>query len=55
MHTVRLLRFHPVEDYLRRQTRYQHLFHPVRQEEILRQLQDDVDRYWAKAEGQVGH
>jgi pyruvate ferredoxin oxidoreductase beta subunit len=50
VHTVRL-RSHPVEDYLQRQRRYQHLFQPVRQDEILRQLQDDVDRYWVKAEG----
>jgi pyruvate ferredoxin oxidoreductase beta subunit len=42
-----------VEEYLQRQTRYQHLFQPVRQEEILRQLQDDVDRYWAEAEEQA--
>lgn len=47
VHTARPLRFRPVEDYLQRQTRYQHLFQPVRQEDLLRQLQDDVDRYWA--------
>jgi pyruvate ferredoxin oxidoreductase beta subunit len=53
VHTVRPLRFRPVEEYLQRQTRYQHLFQPVRQEEILRQLQDDVDHYWVEAEGQA--
>jgi pyruvate ferredoxin oxidoreductase beta subunit len=53
VHTVRPLRFRPVEEYLQRQTRYQHLFQPVRQEEVLRQLQDDVDRYWAEAEEQA--
>ncbi len=47
VHTARPLRFRPVEEYLQRQTRYQHLFAPVRQEALLRQLQDEVDRYWA--------
>ncbi len=47
VHTARPLRFRPVQEYLQRQTRYQHLFEPVRQEELLRQLQDEVDRYWA--------
>jgi len=53
VHTVRPLPFRPVEEYLQRQTRYQHLFQPVRQEETLRQLQDDVDHYWAEAEKQA--
>lgn len=47
VHTVRPLRFRPVEEYLQRQARYQHLFQPARQDDLLRQLQDDVDRYWA--------
>ncbi len=46
VHTVVPHRFHPVEDYLRPQTRYRHLFEPQRQEEMLRQLQADVDAYW---------
>lgn len=47
VHTVRPHRFRPVEEYLRGQDRYRHLFEPVRQEAVLQQLQDDVDRYWA--------
>jgi pyruvate ferredoxin oxidoreductase beta subunit len=53
VHTVRPSRFRPVEEYLQRQTRYQHLFQPVRQEEILQQLQADVERYWAEADKQA--
>jgi pyruvate ferredoxin oxidoreductase beta subunit len=47
VHTVIPHRTHPVEDYLRRQTRYRHLFEPERQEDVIRRLQADVDRYWA--------
>jgi pyruvate ferredoxin oxidoreductase beta subunit len=54
VHTVRPHRFRPVEDYLHGQTRYHHLFAPARQEEILRQLQNDVDRYWAEADADAG-
>jgi pyruvate ferredoxin oxidoreductase beta subunit len=54
VHTVRPRRFRPVEDYLRGQARYRHLFEPLRQETILRELQDEVDRYWAEAELDAG-
>ena len=47
VHTVVPHRFKPVEEYLQQQARYRHLFEPQRQEEILRQLQSDVDAYWA--------
>ncbi len=47
VHTVIPHRAHAVEEYLRRQARYRHLFEPIRQAEILAQLQVDVDRYWA--------
>ena len=50
VHTVIPTHFRPVEDYLQGQARYRHLFEPVRQEDILSQLQHDVDRYWAEAE-----
>ncbi|MCK6556181.1 thiamine pyrophosphate-dependent enzyme [Candidatus Binatia bacterium] len=53
-HTVVPHRFRPVEDYLVVQTRYRHLFEPVRQEELLRQLQEVVDRYWASAHNNNG-
>jgi pyruvate ferredoxin oxidoreductase beta subunit len=48
VHTVVPHHFRPVEDYLRPQARYRHLFEPRRQEETLAQLQADVDRYWAR-------
>jgi len=48
VHTVVPHQRRPVEDYLRPQARYRHLFEPTRQEEVLRQLQADVDRYWAQ-------
>ncbi|MFI5396525.1 MAG: thiamine pyrophosphate-dependent enzyme [Candidatus Binatia bacterium] len=54
VHTVRPHRFRPVEDYLLGQARYHHLFAPVRQEAILRQLQNEVDRYWAEADADAG-
>ncbi len=37
----------PVEDYLRRQGRFRHLFEPVRQDAVIQRIQADVDRYWA--------
>ena len=49
IHTVVPHQFHRVEDYLQMQSRYRHLFEPERQEAILGQLQDEVDRYWARA------
>jgi pyruvate ferredoxin oxidoreductase beta subunit len=36
----------PVEEYLRRQGRFRHLFEPVRQERLLAELQASVDAYW---------
>jgi len=47
VHTVVPHQRRPVEDYLRPQARYRHLFEPTRQAEILRQLQEQVDAYWA--------
>ena len=37
----------PVEEYLRRQGRFAHLFEPERDEAVLAELQADVDAYWA--------
>jgi pyruvate ferredoxin oxidoreductase beta subunit len=48
IHTVVPHHFRPVEEYLRPQARYRHLFEPTRQEELLQQLQADVDRYWVE-------
>jgi pyruvate ferredoxin oxidoreductase beta subunit len=47
VHTVIPHRTAPVEEYLRRQARYRHLFEPSRRDDVLRRLQADVDHYWA--------
>jgi pyruvate ferredoxin oxidoreductase beta subunit len=47
VHTVVPHRRRPVEEYLARQERFRHLFEPQRQDDVLRALQADVDRYWA--------
>jgi pyruvate ferredoxin oxidoreductase beta subunit len=39
----------PVERYLEKQGRFAHLFSPQRDEALLRELQAQVDRYWADA------
>ncbi|MFT5729503.1 MAG: pyruvate ferredoxin oxidoreductase beta subunit [Desulforhopalus sp.] len=36
----------PVEEYLSLQGRYKHLFEPHRGEEMLKTIQDKIDRYW---------
>jgi pyruvate ferredoxin oxidoreductase beta subunit len=40
----------PVEDYLRLQGRFAHLFEPERNEAALAELQDRIDAYWAEVE-----
>ena len=39
----------PLEEYLRRQGRFRHLFEPVRQDATLAALQARVDAYWEAA------
>ncbi|MBI3327853.1 MAG: pyruvate synthase [Nitrospinae bacterium] len=46
-HTYIRRTWRPVEAYLQGQRRFQHLFDPVRQDAIIRNLQEGVDRYWA--------
>lgn len=41
----------PVEEYLKRQGRFSHLFEPARNEKILKEIQAGVDAYWEKVEG----
>jgi pyruvate ferredoxin oxidoreductase beta subunit len=41
----------PVEEYLRRQGRFRHLFEPARNEPLLAELQARVDAYWAGVRG----
>ena len=36
----------PVEEYLKLQGRFRHLFEPARQEEAIRHIQARVDAYW---------
>jgi pyruvate ferredoxin oxidoreductase beta subunit len=43
----------PVEDYLKLQSRFNHLFKPHRDDAGLREIQDAVDAYWAPME--AGH
>ena len=38
----------PVEEYLRLQGRFRHLFEPSRQEEAIRHIQDAVATYWER-------
>ena len=38
--------FIPVEEYLKLQRRFRHLFEPKRQVSILEELQAEVDAYW---------
>ncbi len=41
----------PVEEYLSRQERFQHLFRPQRDEQLLAEIQNRVDAYWQAIEG----
>ncbi|MEM2064825.1 MAG: hypothetical protein QXS28_08185, partial [Candidatus Caldarchaeum sp.] len=53
-HTVVPRALKPVEEYLRVQGRYRHLFTPHRQQQAINHIQETVSRYWvsaAKAEG----
>lgn len=49
-HTVRPRARVPVEDYLRTQGRFAHLFTPERDEATLAAIQKDVDDYWRREE-----
>jgi len=40
----------PVEDYLKKQGRFRHLFEPARNEPLLAEIQARVDAYWAGVE-----
>ncbi len=54
-HTYIPNRFLPVEDYLRPQRRFRHLFQPQRQEDALGRIQSRVDRYWAHVREEETH
>ena len=51
VHTKRPRERKPLEDYLRLQGRFAHLFEPARDEALLGELQARVDAYWADVEG----
>jgi pyruvate ferredoxin oxidoreductase beta subunit len=46
VHTVIPRQRPPAEDYLKRQGRFNHLFAPRRNEELLAEIQGEVDAYW---------
>lgn len=41
----------PVEEYLKRQQRFAHLFEPERNDTVIGEIQAAVDAYWAEVEG----
>jgi pyruvate ferredoxin oxidoreductase beta subunit len=45
-HTQVPRKFEPVENYLKRQGRFRHLFEPKRDEETIAHIQATVDEYW---------
>jgi pyruvate ferredoxin oxidoreductase beta subunit len=45
-HTYLPRKFAPVENYLKRQGRFRHLFEPTRDDETIAHIQATVDRYW---------
>ncbi len=46
-HSIIFRRRKPVEEYLKMQERFEHLFKPTRQESVLQSIQARVDAYWA--------
>ena len=44
-HTV-IPKFKPIETYLMAQNRYDHLFHPVKQVDVIRVIKEDIEHYW---------
>lgn len=46
IHTVVPEKFKPVEEYLKEQRRFGHLFKPERQEGTIKKIQETVDNYW---------
>jgi pyruvate ferredoxin oxidoreductase beta subunit len=46
-HTLKRTRWRPIEEYLREQGRFAHLFKPIEQTEVIRSMQAAVDEYWS--------
>jgi pyruvate ferredoxin oxidoreductase beta subunit len=53
-HTYIPRKFAPVEDYLKRQGRFRHLFEPKRDDETIAHIQATVDAYWKAARSAQG-
>ena len=49
-HTV-VPKFKPIEEYLKTQNRYDHLFDPVKQVDVINIIQKDIDDYWKHYSG----
>ncbi|MEW5840560.1 thiamine pyrophosphate-dependent enzyme [Nitrososphaera sp.] len=45
-HSLVMKKRRPVEEYLKMQGRFEHLFSPARQEDVLQKIQAKVDGYW---------
>ncbi len=45
----------PVEEYLKRQGRFRHLFKPVKREDIIKEIQEKVDKEWNYLLKLTGH
>lgn len=45
-HTHKHKKRPPVEEYLKTQGRFQHLFYPQKQEKVIAEIQHQVDQYW---------
>ena len=50
IHTIKHKKRLPVEEYLKSQGRFDHLFYPERNEKVLKEIQDRVDKYWEAVE-----
>lgn len=47
-HTRTFSQLLPVESYLEKQGRFRHLFEPQKKKTVLRDIQNNIDRYWQK-------
>lgn len=46
VHTLKPGSRRPVDEYLQKQSRFSHLFHPERNDRLINEIQADVDSYW---------
>ncbi len=45
-HTFIPRKLKPVEEYLKTQARFRHLFYPVRRDDVIMKIQSEVEQYW---------